>query len=363
MAELVRTDSTDEALSVWLDADSEPLVLPWVWLRDHSEDEASFDPVTKQRSVDTFALDLNLGPGTVAVNAEQLEVQWGDGAPTSILPLDTLRALRPGPAPQMHWRDASDLSIEPIDYGQVVETDDGLRRWLDGIERVGFGLIANAPPGQDAARVLAERVGYVRRTVFGDMWTLSSEVTEHADTAYGAETLEPHTDGSYSHDGPGTQMFVCEERTGAGGESVLVDGFAAAEQLRSDEPDAFEILTRVSVPAHYIEDGVELRARRPTIRTDEFGGILQVTLNNYDRSPFVLPPDQMRQWYEAYRAMHDLVSDRSSWWTMRLEPGDGVLFDNWRCLHGRMAYTGIRVFHGCYHNREDLESRTRVVHA
>ena len=32
-----------------------------------------------------------------------------------------------------------------------------------------------------------------------------------------------------------------------------------------------------------------------------------------------------------------------------------------RILHGRMAYTGHRLFEGCYHAHEDFDSRLRVV--
>ena len=193
------------------------------------------------------------------------------------------------------------------------------------------------------------------------LWTLSSEVVEHNDSAYSNETLEPHTDGSYSHDGPGMQFFLCDERTGRGGESVLVDGFAAATMLRESDPDSFQILTEVSVPAHYIEDGVHLVASRPTIRLDDEGNILQVTFNNYDRSPFLLEEPKMTQWYRAYSALHTLLIDESSWWKWRLEPGQALIFDNWRCLHGRMGYTGKRVFHGGYLNHEDLESKLRLM--
>ena len=114
------------------------------------------------------------------------------------------------------------------------------------------------------------------------------------------------------------------------------------------------------MPAHYIEDGVSLRAERPTIRLDDDGELVQVTFNNYDRSPFVLEPVKMRAWYEAYAAFHALISDRTAWWTHRLEPGDALIFDNWRCLHGRMAYSGVRVFNGAYLNHEDLESALRL---
>ncbi len=235
-----------------------------------------------------------------------------------------------------------------------------LAGWLGSIRVLGFGLARGIPTSIDGAESVANRVGYVRRTVFGDMWTLSSEVRAHADSAYDTTFLEPHTDGSYATDAPGLQLFACSERTGEGGESILVDGFAAAEELRQREPDAFALLTQTHVPAHYIEADTELRASRPTLRLDPDGRLVQVTFNNYDRSPFLLLPRQMRHWYEAYRAFHELLNDQAAWWVHRLEPGDLLLFDNWRCLHGRMSFTGKRVFHGCYLNHEDFESRLRV---
>ena len=41
--------------------------------------------------------------------------------------------------------------------------------------------------------------------------------------------------------------------------------------------------------------------------------------------------------------------------------GMAVLFDNWRVLHGRRGFTGSRVFHGCYHDRDEIASRRRVL--
>jgi len=38
-----------------------------------------------------------------------------------------------------------------------------------------------------------------------------------------------------------------------------------------------------------------------------------------------------------------------------------VFFDNWRLLHARDAYVGYRRLAGSYHNKEDVESRLRVL--
>ena len=117
-----------------------------------------------------------------------------------------------------------------------------------------------------AARRLAARVGYPRRTVFGDVWELVSGATSHLDSAYELTELDVHTDGTFSHDGPGTLLLTQQARTGGGGVSLLLDA----------------------------------------------GGMLVQ-----------------------------------------------VSFDNWRCLHGRTAFTGHRSFVGCYTNHEDLEGAWR----
>jgi len=349
-------------LAVHFGDDDEPLTVTWRWVRDHSHDPASFDAATGQRQVDTFALPIDHPAGIATVDGDAVRVTWPDDTPDSILPIALLLDVaRRSPTPDLTtWSIPDAMTAASITYDDVINSNAGRAAWLADISRFGVGLISNAPLDPAAVDALVDRIGYVRHTIFGGTWSLSSEIIAHADSAYGAETLEPHTDGSYSHDGPGMQLFLCLERTGEGGESVLVDGFAAAQQLRHDDPAAFDVLTQVAVPAHYIEHGVHLLAARPTIRLDDRGVLQQVTFNNYDRSPFVLPPTEMDEWYRAYGALHNLITDRSTWWMKYLTPGDVLIFDNWRCLHGRMAYNGTRVFHGGYLNHEDLESSLRV---
>lgn len=358
---ITRVESTPTQLLIHF-SDGLPLALSWLWVRDHSQDDTSFDLATQQRSVDTFSLSLDHPAGTARLEGSAVHIEWPHGEPDSILPISLLESVsgRVPAAPKTLWRSPEKISLTPVPYDAIVETTAGLDAWLSDIDRFGAGLVSGAPGDMSAVDALTKRIGYVRHTIFGGTWTLSSDVTAHADSAYGADTLEPHTDGSYSHDGPGMQMFVCSERTGDGGESVLVDGFAAAEALRESDPGSFQLLCDVEVPAHYVEDGVSLSARRPTFRLDDHGNLVQVTFNNYDRSPFVLEPTKMQAWYRAYAAFHAVISDRSTWWMHRLEPGDALIFDNWRCLHGRMAYNGVRVFNGTYLNHEDLESALRL---
>ncbi len=355
---------TADALDVRFDGTDRPVRYPWRWVRDHSEDPSSLDPRTRQRSVDTFAIPTDLVAVAATVSDEGVRVEWADGAPAAELSAVLLGEVAGlvDPVPVRAWGPGSlPAPVPAVDHDAVLASDGGVREWLDAVDRLGFGLVRGMPTTREAVVALAGRVAYPRATIFGDVWRLSAELTEHDDSAYTRAFLEPHTDGSYSRDAPGLQLFACIERDGSGGESILVDGFDAAARLRRAAPEHFDLLTGIAVPGRYVEPGVDLRAARPTIGLDPRGDVCQVTFNNYDRAPFLLPVDEQEAWYGAYGHFHRLVNDRRGWLLVRLEPGDVLLFDNWRVLHGRMAYSGSRVFDGCYHNREDFESRLRVL--
>ena len=139
----------------------------------------------------------------------------------------------------------------------------------------------------------------------------------------------------------------------------MVDGFRIADELRRDEPDHYEVLASVAVPGQYIGDGSHLVAARPVFRHDDTGVLVQVSFNNADRAPFLLPADEMNRFYDAMRAFEARANDHRLQWRRVLTPGSAMLFDNWRVLHGRTSYTGHRHLCGGYVNREDFESRLR----
>src|SRR5216683_1739195 len=66
---------------------------------------------------------------------------------------------------------------------------------------------------------------------------------------------------------------------------TLVDGFKIADEIRRSDPIAFEVLSTVKVPAHYLGDGVHLRGEHPVIGLDHNGDVVQIAYNNYDRAP------------------------------------------------------------------------------
>lgn len=365
---LISVQATDSGLILeWTDGvKSAPI--PWLWLRDHCPCTECVHPKTGQRMVDTFRLSENVSAARAALSSAGncIDVTWHPDGHKSRYPIDLLDAefvrAQPPVGELELWDRTIAQQLPRVDYDSVITSDDGLLEWLGAIERFGFCFVCGTPPTAENTRRLAERIGYIRHTVFGDLWEFTADLSR-GDTAYTNLELLPHTDGIYSHDAPGLQMLHCLHFSGAGGESVLIDGFRVADELRHHARDAFEVLCRISVPGQYIESGVYLKASRPVFRLDDRGTVIQVSFNNYDRAPFRLPAAETAAFYSAIRSFYDIVQRPDMQLRFALTPGEALMFDNWRVLHGRSAFEGKRHVVGCYLNREDFESRLRVLRA
>ncbi len=337
----------------------------WLWVRDHSHDPATLHPVTLQRLVDPLDRDPTDRPLAARLVGDRIEVDWPGVTEPSVLPASFLAALR-GADDGGELRDvaepwdAGSVEVRPHPHASIVGSSDGVRPLLDDLARTGFGLITAAPTTVEAAELVLRRIGYVRETIFGGMWDFTADLAR-ADTAYTALALRPHTDGTYSLDAPGLQLLLCLDFDGDGGETVLVDGFRIADELRSREPDLFDVLATTPVTGRYLGDDAWLEATRPPLRLDPRGRVVQVSYNTADRAPFAPAADGADRLYAAVRAFGRLADDPAFQWRHALAPGEAVLFDNWRLLHGRTAFTGRRHMCGGYVNREDFESRRRVL--
>jgi trimethyllysine dioxygenase len=339
------------------------------WLRDHCHSKESLNPDTLQRQVDTFAIPADIAPEQleIADDGAMLRIRWKHDGSMTTLPARFLWDIaqhggRP-PAPRRRlWDRALTQSLPTLSHAEITGSDAGLARWLTLVEEYGFALASDVPTTREATEALARRIGYVRETIFGGMWDFTANLA-FKDTAYTSAAIGPHTDGTYSLDSPGFQMFHCLQFDGTGGESTLVDGFNVAEDIRRTDPRAFEVLSNVKVPAHYLGDGVHLHAEHPIIGLDGRGELAQIAYNNYDRAPFSLPGAQMGAFYRALKLFDRMINDPANEITMRLQPGTALLFDNWRTLHGRRAYQGYRRLCGAYLNKEDFDSKLRVLRA
>ena len=343
--------------------------LPLMWLRDNCP--TSQHPETKQRLVDTFAIAADIAARAIAVEDQGrvLTVEWAEGGHVSQFDARFLSALRSNPdvLPVALWtwnREEIAGRIPSVAYAAFMSDEAAVKEFLEQVAQVGFSFVEGVPGTPQATQAVAARIAYTRQTIFGGYWDFTANL-EHKDTAYTSMAIGPHTDGTYSLDAPGYQMFHCLAAECTGGENVLIDGFRIADIMRRDAPADFQLLTEVAIPGQYIDEGrgIHLMARRPLFRLDDSGKVVQVSYNNYDRAPLALPPARQRAFYRALATFNSLCNDPSLQYRRRLLPGSVLLFDNWRVLHARDAYTGYRRLAGVYLNREDVESRLRFLRA
>lgn len=213
---------------------------------------------------------------------------------------------------------------------------------------------------------LLQRIAFIRLTHYGGFYDFTSDLTMK-DTAYTSLALGAHTDTTYFTDPAGLQMFHLLSHTeGEGGASLLVDGFRAASLLKSEAPEAFRILSAVPVSWHASgNEGITITPAKkfPVLNfgTDARGhtqggsrtypDLLQVRWNNDDRGVVDLSAGKYiraEQWYDAARIFDAILKREDSQYWAQLEPGRPVIFDNWRVLHGRSAFTGKRRICGGY---------------
>lgn len=211
---------------------------------------------------------------------------------------------------------------------------------------------------------------------------------EHGDTAYSSLGLPAHTDNTYFTEPSGLQCFHLLHHTlGQGGKSLFVDGFSVAQQLLRESPLAFQVLSEFRLIAHSAGDSqVHLQplpsSGYPILNLDPSTRELwQVRFNNDDRSVLrssnacsngsshettseTTTTDPGTDILEFYKALSEwtrlLRSPKNEVW-LQLSPGTLVMFNNWRVLHGRSAFTGSRRLCGCYIGMDDFQSRLRVV--
>ncbi|KAI9098893.1 mitochondrial protein [Phlyctochytrium arcticum] len=391
-----------------------------IWLRDHCRCSSCFHSVTKQRLLDTSSIPLDIAPTTMAISSDGTTIKfvWQDGH-ESLLDVAWLRAHSyspqlpppssssnvnshtPQPRQKKLWKSdlASRLESVTVPFDQVMSStnnDQGLAEWLLHLDVHGIGLVSGVPATPQATEQLARRIAFIRETHYGGFWDFTADLA-HGDTAYTNLALPAHTDTTYFTDPCGLQMFHLLEHDGTGGDSLFVDGFSVAQQLKEKYPAAYHTLSTTPLMAHSAGDPatfIQPAAAKPILNHHLHPDLLptpggpsnrrdiprsrytpsnlsQIRFNNDDRSPFIpasstqnssgVPSTIVQSFYTALKHWTDLLRSPSNELWLKLEPGTAVMFDNWRVLHGRASFTGKRRLCGAYINWDDYQSRIRTV--
>ncbi|KAJ9610226.1 hypothetical protein H2200_005003 [Cladophialophora chaetospira] len=375
---------------------------PSFWLRDHCPCPACQHPSTHQRQLDTFTIDPEIKVSSVQSTPDGLEITWpatqAEGAENqrhrSVYAWDWLqthpafmqasgKTAASAATPPRQWTHvpATSQSLPSIPYDSIMSTvsSSGLTTFLQTIHTLGFCFIPRTPPSPQATQSLVERIAHIRPTHYGGFWDFTSQANP-IDTAYTNDHLPPHTDTTYFTDPAGLQLFHClQSATQGGGESTFVDGFAAAQYLYEHFPAHYHALATYPItsaalgsPAgSFYNNNVSRRgypvlvhsSPSPSITTPSPTTLLQIRWNNLDR---VTPPNPsfpnhtaLKAWYGAAREWSRILESERFLVKVQLKPGEPVIFDNWRVLHGRLGFKGERRVCGAYVGMDDFRARCR----
>ncbi len=154
----------------------------------------------------------------------------------------------------------------------------------------------------------------------------------------------------------------CLVNTSEGGMSTYVDGFAIADAIATEEPDAWQLLTTVPISHIRRHPGeIDMRNRGPLISLDEFGRASGIRYFDRALAPLDCAPDLIEPMLDAIRAFNRRMADPAFIAEIRVAPGNGMLIDNHRVMHGRTAFdpTSGRHIRLCHVPRDEFHGRLR----
>ncbi|MFV1463559.1 MULTISPECIES: TauD/TfdA family dioxygenase [unclassified Phaeobacter] len=340
-----------------------------IWLRDNAGDPETRATANGQRLIalrdipaDTAIAEATLDGGHLRVRfvpeekTVDYDLSWlGDHAYDRARQ-DARGWLAEGVEP---W-DAGLMAAVPTgDFAALEAGGAALDDWLGAVTRYGFGKIVNGPVEDGALFRVVDLFGHVRETNYGRHFEVRTEVNP-TNLAFTGLGLQAHTDNPYRDPVPTIQVLYCLESSAAGGENMVVDGFAAALRLKAENEAYFNVLAEHCARFEYAgEAAVCLTSRRPMIELAPDGELIAVRFNNRSLAAVQdVPFDKMALYYAAYRRFGEIIDDTAMEVTFRLNPGEAFVVDNTRVLHARKGYSGegTRWLQGCYADKDGLRS-------
>jgi len=267
------THSKDLLVIEW--ADGETSRLDALWLRDHCQMPTSRNPDNGQRLLNVIDIpeDLTIA-GVEQLGDEQLEVTF---LPENHSSRYTTRWLRENcycinaafddrsASNKTLWQgDSFSDGLPSNDYTEFTASGDGKVATLRAFSNYGFALLTGVPCESGQVLEVIGQIGFNRKTNYGELFEVRTEINPN-NLAYSNLGLGCHTDNPYRDPVPTIQLLHCLSSSASGGDSILVDGFRAAEVLRQESSEHFETLVENWINFRFSDVDTDLISRAPMI--------------------------------------------------------------------------------------------------
>ncbi|XP_022082950.1 gamma-butyrobetaine dioxygenase-like [Acanthaster planci] len=353
---------------------------PYVWLRDNCRCFKCSNPSIVQRTFKMADLDPEVQPESETIvddgkvlriiwpnqHSSDFDAAWLNSQRFSGNERDTVaRPIR------QSWGAELNGKIPTFDFQKLLQDDRELYNWLHVLNTKGLAVVNGAPTKEGSMRQLADRIAYLKPTLYGDLWQVQSRPNPSR-VVYTPGALPLHTDQVYLTIMPGIQMLHCIQRTNVdGAENQFVDGLRAVEQVKNESPKAYELLTTRELD--YETNGCDrfkafhVKNTAPTILLDRHGEFHTLFYDNCFRAASMsrVPVGEVTEMYRALRLLHDVMYRPENLVHYELAEGEIATFDNLRVMHARSAFTitggGGRTLEGGYFDWDEARSRMRVL--
>lgn len=342
-----------------------------LWLRHRSIEAGQIEEVSRQRLFTPLDLDPALTVTACAVDRGSLTVTFSDGHVARLDVGAIARGLGWSPDPEVPpapepWTAPLDpfpyIDWASIGWSGGDADPEAVLAYLDAFYRHGYVVFRNTPVAEGTLRRICDRLGYISGNNFG--WIFDVRVDpKPTDLAYTAVTLLAHTDQPYRQPTPGIQLLHCLRNEAPGGDSTLVDGLAAADALRAEDPEAWRACVETEVVFRYDMGSDTVVGIGHLLEYDRHGRYRQIRYNTKLDEP--LPPidGNLDAFYRGRRWLAEWLNNPAHQVTFRLEPGDVMFIDNLRVLHGRTEFDpskGARHLQGAYIDHDGPDTMYRL---
>ena len=341
----------------------------YLWLRDNCP--SAHDKNTRHRMFNILKVSTDINAKKYNINEQgKLEIEWSEGEHISYYDLKwlrencyTIKNKKRYSSPYKLWDSSlqKNLDLIQIDHDEILNSENGLIKWLELLHHQGIAIVKNAPSADKSALPLLNRISHTRETFFKTPFEVIN-VPKPNNSAYTAHALRNHMDLPWFENPPGYQFLHCLINEAEGGNSSAVDAFAVADYLRNNEIEIFEIL--VNTPLRFRDKDYTQVAHRsfyaPAITLTKDGDYNDIRFSVATMDALDCHPDIMEKVYKAHHRFGNLLHDDKFQIKFKLEKGDIFSFNNRRLLHGRTAYnpnSGHRHLQGYYMDRDEIIGR------
>jgi gamma-butyrobetaine dioxygenase len=368
MSEISKLEKNSTYLKIVWD-DGQESKFNYLWLRDNCP--TAHDKDSRHRMFNILNVSTNINPKNYSVGKNgSLEIEWSEGDhKSSYDPLwlrencYTLKNKAKYVSPYKLWDNSleKNLKLIEIDHDEIINSEEGLIKWLELLHYTGIAIVKNAPVEKNSAFKVLNRISHTRETFFKTPFEVIN-IPKPNNSAYTAHALRNHMDLPWFENPPGYQFLHCLVNSAKGGDSSAVDAFAVAEYLKKNEKETFDVL--VNTPLKFRDKDYTQEAVRSfygsAISLTKDGDYNDIRYSIATLDALDCHPDIMDSIYKAHHRFGNLLHDAKFQINFRLEPGDIFSFNNRRLLHGRTEFdpnSGHRHLQGYYMDRDEIIGR------